>query len=141
MRIRSIDGRPVIDARRDLELEIAPRDCRNGDSKDPASCAVAHAARREVNAHDVRIHLSRVYIRTNEGNWQRYTTSAPLQKEIIVFDRGGEMMPGKYMLLAPKKSQRIGFYAGGKKRGKRGGTRRAAHPTSNVRIGPAGGDS
>lgn len=137
-RIKAIGGLPVLDARHDLEIEILSRDCKSGDPKDPGSCAAARAARRQLHAYDVRIHLTRVYIRTNKGNWQRYINTEALQKEVIVFDRGGEMMPGKYMLLAPKKSQRVGQYHKGKSRTGRGKKRKTYHKTESVRLAPTG---
>lgn len=136
--IRSIDGLPVIDAKHDLELEIVSRDCKGGDPLRPESCAAARAARRQFDAYDVRIHLTRVYIRTNKGNWQRYIASDRLHQEVIVFDRGGEMMPGKYMLLSPKKSQRIGQYHKGKKSARATKKHRKHRFVERVRAAPTG---
>jgi hypothetical protein len=137
MPIKSIDGYPVIDATRDRELEILERDCTNGDRRKPGTCAAARAAKRELHARDVRVHITRVYIRSNDGNFQRYIASEPLKQEVVVFDRGGRMMPGKYMLLAPKKSQRIGHYHKGKKAAKPSGKkRRSYHRLTNVRAAP-----
>lgn len=135
--IRSIDGRPVIDARHDAELHILPRDCKRGGRRQPDTCAAAIAAKRQLNAIEVRVHLSRIYVRSNEGNWQRYITTEPLKHEIIVFDRGGRMEPGKYMMLAPRKSQRAGYYHKGKPGKKTGKKRRPARHVENVRLGPS----
>lgn len=135
MAIRSINGLPVIDAKHDLELEILDRDCRNGDRRKPSTCAAAIAAKRVRTVKDVRVHVSRVYIRSNESNWQRYITTEPLKQELVVFDRGGRMMPGTYMLLAPKKSQRVGYYHKGRKAAKPSGKkRRPQHRLTNVRT-------
>lgn len=135
MRIHSIEGKPVIDAKHDLEIIILDRDCANGDRRKPNSCAAALAAKRHLHARDVRVHISRVYVRTNEGNWQRYITSEPLKQELVVFDRGGRMQAGSFILLAPKKSQRVGFYHKGKKAAKPSGKkRRPQHRLTKVRT-------
>lgn len=87
--VKAIDDIPVIDAKRPLTLHINPADCKGADPQRPSTCAAAKAIKRELQAIDCRVHLSRVYIRQNDGNWQRYRTPKSLRTEIVAFDRGG----------------------------------------------------
>ena len=88
---------------------------------------------------EARIHLGRVYLRTNETNWVRYQTPASMREEIIAFDRGGSFEPQEFRLAAvvPSKTKRT--HQGGKDapRSKRTKKRRAPHIVANVRGGPA----
>lgn len=142
--VKSIDGIPVTNARRGLELHITTRDCNGGDPKRPSTCAAARAIRRELGAIDCRVHLARVYVRQNKGNWTRYMTPKALAREIVAFDRGGNFQPGTYALPAPTPSkQATGTRQGTKpkqKKGRRTGKRRVYIATQNVRSGPAVGD-
>lgn len=142
--VRSLDGLPVTDAKHPLELHIKARDCDNGDPKRPETCAAARAIRREYGAIDVKVHLSRVYVRQNKGNWMRYFTPEPLQREIVAFDRNGTFEPGVYTLQAPtphavtNRGRRTGSKP--KKKSRRNGVRRVRMVTKNIRNGPAYGD-
>jgi hypothetical protein len=107
MGLKSIDGLPIVDARKGIEIEVTDRDCQLGDPLVPKTCAAARAIRRS-GALDVRVHLGRVYIRSNKGNWQRYVPSGRLHVELVVFDRGGKMQAGKYKLHVPAKIKRGG---------------------------------
>ncbi len=69
--LKSIDGMPVIDAKQSTTLHITKQDIARGDRKRPDKCAAALAIVREMHAIEARVHLSRIYIRTNKGNWQR----------------------------------------------------------------------
>ncbi len=93
MKLKAIDGKPVFDAKRPIKLNINKNDVDKADPKEPADCAVARACRRELRAKEVRVHLARVYVRTNDGNWTRYLTPKPMRTEIIAFDRGGHFHP------------------------------------------------
>lgn len=143
--VRSIDGIPVVDAKHPLELHITARDCNNGDPKRPETCAAARALRREHHVIDCRVHLSRTYVRQNKGNWVRYFTPMPLQREIVSFDREGTFEPGTYQLTPPSPSAKFsrGKRQGSapKRRSRRSGVRRARMVTKNVRTGPAYGDA
>jgi hypothetical protein len=142
MALKAIDGKPVLDAKKPIVLNITPNDIAKADRKEPADCAVARACRRELHAKEVRVHLGRVYVRQNEGNWLRFMTPRSLRSEIIAFDRGGSFEPGEHKLAAPQPSKR----ATGKRQGSvkpkgrpksRGPKRRAPHVVTDVRGGPA----
>lgn len=139
MRIKGIDGKPVIDARRPIKLHITPKDIAHADPKHPESCAAARALMREQHCKEVRIHLGRVYVRSNDSNWQRYITPKNLRSEIIAFDRGGAFEPGEFILSAPQPTKRLGKRRGAApvRNAGRGKKRRPPTVVSNVRTGPA----
>jgi len=138
MPIKRKKSLPIINAKRAIKLVISPKDIARADKQEPSSCVVARACKKLTHATEVRVHLSRVYIRSNEGNWQRYMTPRSLRNEIIAFDRGGSFEPGTFVLGPPPRSRA----ATGKRQGtdskvKRGRKRRKYHVITNVRTGPA----
>ena len=139
MALKSIDNIPIIDAKHPVVLHITKNDCKNADPKEPASCAAARTIKRELKAIDCRVHLGRIYIRRNEGNWQRYKTPKALRTEIIAFDRGGAFEPGDYELLPCKtngKSQGTKPKFKHARLNKNRKKRRAPIVVKNVRNGP-----
>lgn len=144
MALKAIDGLPIMDAKKPAILKITKNDIDKADRKEPADCAVARACRRDLHVKEVRVHLGRVFVRQNEGNWLRYMTPRSLRSEIIAFDRGGAFAPGEYTLPAPHPSKK----AAGKRQGsarnatrprgaKSAKKRRAPHIVTDVRNGPA----
>ncbi len=103
-----INGLKVIDPRGKITLHITATDVAKGNTKDPASCAVARCIMREVPACvEARVHLGRTYIKLKD-KWLRYITPEPLRGEIIAFDRGGAFEPGTYTLRPMPPSARPG---------------------------------
>lgn len=137
MKIKVIDGLPVIDAKRPLTLHVLKSDVAKADVKEPAGCAVARACRRELHVEEARIHLGRVYLRSNKGNWTRYITPKSMRAEIIAFDRGGTFEPGEFVLHVPQPTKQLGKSTGGGKNTKHPKKRRPPHVVTNVRTGPA----
>lgn len=144
MRVREIDGKPVFDAKKPLILKVNANDVAKADPKEPADCAVARACRREMHAKEVRVHLGRVYVRMNEGNWTRYLTPKAMRQEIITFDRGGSFEPGEFTLSPPMSRAATGKQQGTSRRKYKNGSsnpnrkkRPAPHIVTNVRMGPA----
>lgn len=88
----------LINSFRGLRFEITPSDIRNGQPNDPCSCAAARALRRRFDAKAVFVYRNVTYILRKDGSALRYTTTAPLRLETIVFDRNGEFFPGEYDL-------------------------------------------
>lgn len=145
MPLKQIDGLPIIDAKRPLTLNITERDIKGADVQDPADCVVARACRRELLAKEVRVHLGRVYVRTNKGNWNRYITPKAMRTEIIAFDRGGKFEPQSFELKTPSEAkQASGTRQGTRSRYKNSRNnpnrkkRRSPIVVRNVRTGPAG---
>lgn len=143
MALKEIDGYPILDAKRSITLHITKGDCNNADPKQPSTCAAARTIRRELKAIDCRVHLGRIYIRQNKGNFQRYETPKALRNEIIAFDRGGEFAPGEYVLKPLPISQQTGKRQGSKPKFKHSRNnpnrkkRKSPHVVINVRNGPA----
>ena len=138
-RVTQIDGLPVIDAKRSITLNVISRDISSASVKEPDNCAVAKACRRELHVAEVRVHLGRVYLRTNKANWVRYVTPKGMRDEIIAFDRGGRFQPGNFELTMPPGKRVTGSRQGGpnRKNSRSGKKRRSPHLINNVRIGPA----
>lgn len=137
-----IDGLPIINAKKPLKLTVTKADCKNGDPKHPDTCAAARCLMRELHASEVRVHLSRVYVKTTPDKWTRYLTTKPLRTEIIAFDRGGAFAPGTYHLMGVKESLRSRNGKPKKPIKKAGtrpqnGNRNKRHVVTDVRTGPA----
>ena len=112
--ITTIEGLPVINAKKPLKLHVTPLDIKAARKHSPGNCAVAKACQREWKAKEVRVHLSRIYVRHNEQNWTRYFTPLPMRAEIIAYDRGGEFLPSVYTVAPPTPSTRTGKRQGSK---------------------------
>lgn len=143
--ITQIDGKPIINATKPVELEIIDKDIAKADRKEPLDCVVARACRRDLKAKEVRVHLSRIYIRFNDGSWQRFMTPTSMRSDIIAFDRGGTFPPGTYVLKPPPANRPTGKRMGSKpkynhasKNPNRKKRTRAYHLTEDVRSTPYG---
>lgn len=141
MPLNQIDGLPIIDSKKSIKITITKNDIDKADKKEPNDCAVARACRRELKIKEARIHLGRVYLRANEGNWVRYMTLPPLRAEIIAFDRGGTFAAGEYTLKSIPPSHKLGKKTGKKsKRSTTGAKKRngkTPHVVMDVRSGVA----
>lgn len=141
MRVASIDGLPVFNAKKPIKLKITKRDIGIADPKKPDHCAAAVACKRELHAKEVRVHLGRIYVRTNNTNWQRYSVPRNMRTEIIAFDRGGSFEPGEFMLGAPQErpSHQGGPEAPGARDKRRPHSKKIVPKmvVQNVRTGPA----
>jgi hypothetical protein len=138
MAIKSIDGLPVLDAKRPLKLSVTMADIKKANPKQSNECAIARACARELHVKEARIHLGRIYLRTNDHNWLRYQTPKAARNEIIAFDRGGTFEPLELKLLPVCPSERLGVERGPRSPHKGKGKKRAApHVVTNVRGGPA----
>lgn len=132
-----INGMPVVNATKPLNLTITKSDVTLGANKDPAACAAARSACRLPQVDEARIHLGRAYIRVGK-KWTRYETGRSLRTEIIAFDRGGTFEPGEYQLGAVRESHRFGRQQGSKTsqtkpKGVKKKARAKPHVVSNVR--------
>jgi hypothetical protein len=91
-RYHSIDGVKIVDAKRDLTINITPADIKRAKPKQPGACAVAQACMRE-SGFECRVHMSRMYVKTAPNRWERFFISPFTRTEIAVFDRGGRFEP------------------------------------------------
>lgn len=106
-KVMKIGGKPVVDAKKSINLTITEGDVRDGKKKTPDCCAAALACRREWGAEQAHVYLSRIYIELG-GKWLRFKTPLALRTEIISFDRGYRFTPGVYTLGRISESQRVG---------------------------------
>lgn len=120
-KITTIDGLPVFDVKKNLTLTVTKDDIRRTHTRAPNACAVARACSRQLHVKEARIHLGRIYLRTNEHNWQRYQTSLAMRREIIDFDRTGRFAEGTYTVASVGPAN-----ATGKQQGSKHPTTRAA---------------
>ncbi len=137
-----IEGLPVVNARREIILNITAGDCKTARRKSPSGCAAARALSREFGEGNVRVHLSRAYVKRTAKAWTRYLTPQALRREAIALDRGGTFAPGEYILAAPYTRAK---HATGKRQGgadpiqkKNTKKQRQPHITVDVRPEPTG---
>lgn len=144
-RITQIDGKPIINATKPMTLEISNNDVAKADRKQPLDCVVARACRRDLGAKEVRVHLTRIYIRFGGGSWQRFMTPAHMRADIIAFDRGGTFPTGTYVLNPPPANRPTGKRMGSnpkynhaRKNPNKKKRVRVYHMTEDVRSTPYG---
>jgi hypothetical protein len=94
-----INGKRVVDAKRSAMIHITAKDVKEGNNKNPSSCAAAKAAKHSLSCLSARVHIKRVYIEKKD-KWLRFETPDALRTEIIAFDKGGSFQPGDYKLRA-----------------------------------------
>lgn len=128
-----IDGKIVRNARKRMKIEILPADIRSASKKKPECCAVANACMRQMPIKEIRVHLSRVFMKGKDGTWTRFLTPKNLRTEIVAFDRGGEFEPGTYLLSKPNPAKTTGKRYGTKTNDTVRRNKRKRHVTANVR--------
>lgn len=132
----------VRDASRDLVLHITERDIAKATRKDTDACAAAGALCRQEHVRRARVFKTKSYVETKDGRWLRYCTPASLYTELMIFDRGGRMESGDFILRAPKGIEKLGAHI--KPRGPHlttGKERRKMHVVEKVRASaPKGGN-
>jgi len=130
----------VKDATKDLTITIDADDIKGAKRRKENSCAVAYALCRLAVFNEARVYRNITYARKLDGTWVRFRTPDDLYIELMVFDRGGRMQTGEYILKAPKGSQRLGQHP--KPTGKRlttGKVPRTPHIIENARaVAPKG---
>lgn len=138
--VRKLDGLPLRDALNDLIINVTNKDVRTQGKRSSTECAAAVAICREQKVTEARVYLSRVYVR-KERHWDRYVTPAALRTELVVFDRTGAFDVGKYRLMAPHETQKLGYRLPVPNKGKKGGKARAPqHVVAGVRETAKGPD-
>ena len=132
---------PLRDATRDLVLHVTSADIKGATRGDNGDCAAAHALCRQEHFVAARVHKTKTYVRHKDGSMSRYITPAGLYTELCIFDRGGRMEAGDFILAAPKGSQKLGAHPKPKgKGGQTGKPPRKQHDIERVRDdAPKGG--
>lgn len=97
----------VVDATKNVEIIVHPRDNVEGKRKQSSNCALARAAKREYEADAAVVGLSFSYIIKGDTA-VRYTTPPSVAREIVSFDRHQDFAPGKYQLSHVSPSDRTG---------------------------------
>src|SRR5262245_17481059 len=90
---QTLEGLPIEDATDHVIISVLPKDISNAKRRDSGDCALARAIMRTMHATEVRVHLSRTYVKQGKV-WQRFDTPAALRTEMASFDRGGTFEPG-----------------------------------------------
>jgi hypothetical protein len=106
--LHKIQGVPVVSAETPLTIQIEEQDVREAKPHSSDQCAAAVACRNHLKLIDVRVHMSRTYIRFSKGKWTRYRTSPKLKEQLVSFDRGEGFKPGTYTLY-PGPASRSGL--------------------------------
>lgn len=125
---------PLKDAPKDLILTVTEKDIAGADRRKTNSCAAANALCRQERFAEARVFKTKSYVRLRNGEWLRYCTPQSLYVELMIYDRGGRMAPGEFVLRAPKGVERLGQHV--KPRGphlKTGKLARSMHVIENVR--------
>lgn len=130
----------VADSSRPVQLEVTAADCKRGARGEADSCAMARACKRELKCDGVLIWRSTAWVVTGDTA-VKYSVPASLSREIAIFDRGAEFMPGVYGLSKVPKSASVSDAArarrsGNKIRGKKPGARPMLkyHRTDGIRV-------
>lgn len=139
-KLLSLNGLPILDAKKPTIVVVNKNDIARASRKDPTDCPFARAIRRELHACDAQVYLGRTYVKTNKGSYTRYRTPPAMRTELITFDRGGKFEPGEYVMGAIPPTQRKKVAkakrAERKKTARRARSRRKYSVVGNVRNGP-----
>lgn len=131
------------DATDPVEVSVEARDCKNAQKLQPAECALARAARRELKMDQVIIGMTSSYLIKGDTAI-RFATPESVRREIVSFDRHGDFAPGDYHLVPQRPSQRFGVErprSENKTGGKYKYAKRKFHTSARVRVLPGGASS
>lgn len=133
-RVHLFEGSQVVDAGAPVDVTVTPHDIASSRSKAPNNCAVAKACKRLQEVEDVRVHLTRTFLKVG-NRWYRFRTPTAIRQEIIAFDRGGSFEPGTYTLLPVPTTDRLGNSRNKSPGPKltKGKKRHVVHAVANVR--------
>lgn len=94
----------VIEAKKDLRINVTAEDCKGARKKKPDACALAKACERSYDGAIVS--LSTAYLIKGDKAF-RYRVPQAVSRELVSFDRHHDFAPGEYKLKAPSKSFRL----------------------------------
>lgn len=102
----------VIDAKKSVTLSITERDIQGATPGAGDKCVAARCALRALDALHVYVYRTVAYAQFEEGgSIERFTVSGEMFRCVIKpldEDRPGDIVPGRYDLRAPSKSERMG---------------------------------
>lgn len=103
---RFLDGKPIVDAKKELRVFLSAKDIANAVRRDPAHCAFSNACRRLYGSHTVAFFRTIAYVDLVDKNGsvrtERFVLPAETSRRIIAFDRRGKVHSGGYLLIPPK---------------------------------------
>lgn len=123
----------VVDAKKDVSIEVTAGDCRNGKMKSASSCAMARAFEREYDGAIVSL---RVAYLIKGDKAIRHLVPPSVSREIVAFDRARKFAPGEYELKAPKGRETLGQIKAHSAKWRRLGnkTTKPSHKTAGIRA-------
>jgi hypothetical protein len=126
VQITNLDGELVVDATGPLKFTVTPSDVSTGQPRLARDCPGNHGVCRALKSvlpavgfHDIRIHLTRTYVRMpgvkaaeefgakvppeEKGNfvWLRFANAKPLRDQVYSMDTRKKFEPGEYSLWKP----------------------------------------
>lgn len=122
----------VMDAKKNITIEVTEADRTAGSKKEPGACALARACERSYDG--AIISTSTIYLVKGRTAF-RFRPPESVSREIVSFDRGHDFAPGQYSLRAPGKTERLGHRGhppGG--HSKKAKPRARAHRTTGIRV-------
>lgn len=97
----------VVDAAKDLTLEVVAEDVTSAKRKNAKCCAFARAAKRQMPKVKAAYFFRTTAYLEYEDKMVRYQLPPAIQKEIVSFDRAQKMEPGVYSVKKPAPTQRL----------------------------------
>jgi hypothetical protein len=98
--------RRVVDAKKNVDIEVTAQDCKGSRRMKPDACAMARAFGREYDG--AIISMSTAYL-VKGKTATRYKVPGAVSREIVSFDRNRNFAPGEYQLRAPSATARMGW--------------------------------
>jgi hypothetical protein len=126
----------VKDAKRNIHIEVLPRDTSLATVKNHKTCAMAVACKRRFHLDGVIISVGRAYL-VKGKTATRFKLPESVSREIVSFDRKAGFAPGEYQLDAPSPSTRLGVRSEGghtRHKGRGNGDKRFQHATQDTRT-------
>lgn len=124
----------VVDANRNVQVEVTASDSKLSKPKAPDSCAMAKAFCR---THDGAIVSLAVAYLIDGNKAVRYRVPGSVSRELVSFDRSHVFSPGSYSLYAPVSTERLSAIRAAPKIPKRTGMKtviRRYHHTAGIRT-------
>jgi hypothetical protein len=103
----------VVDADKNIKIEVNANDNSTSTIKDHKNCALAVACKRTTKADGVMISTRTAYIIHGKTAY-RFRLPESVSREIVSFDRRAGFALGTYMLNAPSKWEKLGAAHTGK---------------------------
>lgn len=97
----------AIDSDHVVEISVGQKDCKDAKKLNPAECALARAAKRELRADGVIIGLASSYVIKGKKAI-RFATPESVKREIVSFDRHEDFAPGDYYLTPKSPTAQFG---------------------------------